>query len=78
MTVLASMLLLTLLPAGLASETKFDNLVSSKTFETGPSPAGYFLSTLDEICWLLNLRSTAGDVPDTPVFHAYLCVHAIT
>jgi len=57
---------------GLHASKKLAAFVESETFKSLSSkPEGYFLSTLDELAWLLNLRSV-GDIPDTPVFHAYM------
>jgi hypothetical protein len=59
----------------LHASKKLNELVRSPALASTASyhPEGYFLSTLDELCWLLNLRCV-GDVPCTPVFHAYLWI----
>jgi hypothetical protein len=62
---------------GVPSQQKLQDLLQSKTFSSlSLPPRGFFLQTLDEIAWILNLRSEGGDVPFCPVFHAYLFVLA--
>lgn len=63
--------------SGLHASKKLAAFAKSKVFDSlSSTPVGYFISTLDEVAWLLNLR-VQGDIPDTPVFHAYLFVFVL-
>lgn len=57
---------------GKEASVKLDELVSNDQLRVKDAH-GYFLSSLDEIAWLLNLRCT-GDVSHLPVFYSYLSV----
>lgn len=52
-----------------------DKLAELKKYLSASHPAGsaYFISALDEIAWLLNLRGAS--IPCNPVFPAYLIVN---
>lgn len=54
---------------GVSSADKLASL--SKEFGSSSQLEGFFSQTLDEIAWLLNLRSHS-DIPFNPVFPAYL------
>lgn len=64
--------------AGEAAEKKLERVASwlsdGASGSTSPFKKGspYFISQLDMIAWLLNLRG--GSVPNNPIFYAYLIV----
>lgn len=55
-----------------ANRTRADNLAAVRQSMTQHQADWHFLSTLDDIAWLLNLRG--GDVSYNPVFLAYALV----
>ncbi|KAJ1032748.1 hypothetical protein NDA16_000769 [Ustilago loliicola] len=58
--------------AGKPAQAKIDDV--KKDLESKPKGSAYFVSALDEVAWLLNLRGAS--IPCHPVFPAYIVVSA--